>query len=96
MALEFFIIPVRDDGAAEAELNAFLYSHRVLAVERRWVDQGRDSLWSFCVDDLDGPYQTPRDHSGRKRSKDHRDEPQLQPGLSCELRLCGSPYCGCI
>ena len=73
MAFKFFTIPIRDAGAAEAELNAFLRSHRVLVVERRWVDQGQDSFWSFCVDYLDGPYETPRDQS-KKRGKDYRDE----------------------
>ena len=31
----------------------FLRSHRVLAVDRRWVEQGSESFWSFCVDYLE-------------------------------------------
>jgi superfamily II DNA helicase RecQ len=53
MAYRFFTISIRDDGTAEAELNAFLASHRVLAVDRRWVEQGGDSFWSLCVDYAD-------------------------------------------
>lgn len=50
MPYKYFLIPVRDCGSAEAELNAFLANHRVLAVDRRWVDQGADSYWALCVD----------------------------------------------
>jgi superfamily II DNA helicase RecQ len=34
-------------------LNRFLGSHRVLSIDRRWVDQGTESFWSFCVDYLE-------------------------------------------
>jgi len=71
MAFKFSIIPVRDDGSAEAELNAFLRSPRVLAVERRWVDRGRDSFWSVCVDYLDGPHEIPVERT--KRGKDYKE-----------------------
>ena len=50
MAFQFFTIPIRDAASAAADMNAFLQSHRVLTVERRWVEQGSNSFWSFCVD----------------------------------------------
>jgi HRDC domain len=50
MAYRFFQVPVRDGGAAGEELNRFLRGHRVLSVDRRWVDLGTESYWSFCVD----------------------------------------------
>ena len=53
MAYRFFQIPVRDGGAASEELNRFLRGHRVLSVDRRWVDLGTESYWSFCVDYLE-------------------------------------------
>ncbi len=53
MAYRFFVVPVHDEGSAIAELNGFVRSHRVLSVDRRWVDQGTESFWSFCVDYLE-------------------------------------------
>jgi superfamily II DNA helicase RecQ len=53
MPFKFFTIPIHDPGQAEAELNGFLRSHKVLAVDRRWVEQGASSFWSFCVDYLE-------------------------------------------
>jgi len=44
MGLRFFTIPIQDSAGPEAELNGFLSSHKVLAVERRWVDQGINSF----------------------------------------------------
>jgi hypothetical protein len=47
MAYKFFTIPIQNSESAEEELNGFRRSHTVLGVERRWVDQGPMSFWSF-------------------------------------------------
>jgi superfamily II DNA helicase RecQ len=69
MPFKFFIVPIQDSGNAEAELNAFLRSKRVLSVDRRWVEQGASSFWSFCVDFLEpaGSPQGGRFGAGRER-----------------------------
>jgi superfamily II DNA helicase RecQ len=53
MSFKFFTVPIHDGGQAEAEMNGFLRSHKVLSVDRRWVEQGASSFWSFCVDYLE-------------------------------------------
>lgn len=53
MAFKFVAVPIRDPGAAESELNAFLRGHRVLSVERRFVEAGPNSCWAVCVDYLE-------------------------------------------
>ena len=53
MAFKFFTVPIQNSQETEAELNAFVRSHKILSVDRRWVDQGPVSFWSFCVDYLD-------------------------------------------
>jgi superfamily II DNA helicase RecQ len=53
MAFRFITVPIQDSGQAEAELNAFLRNHKVLSVDRRWVEQGASSFWSFCLDYLE-------------------------------------------
>jgi superfamily II DNA helicase RecQ len=50
MALKFFIVPAFDPAAAEAKINAFPGRHRVVTIERRWVEQGGGSFWAICVD----------------------------------------------
>lgn len=58
MAYRTFTIPVRHSAPAEAEVNGFLRSHKVLNVDRRWVDAGENSFvpagenafWAACVD----------------------------------------------
>ena len=54
MQLKLFIVPVKNVTAAEAELNAFLRSHRVLAVKKEFVPDGENSFRTFCVEYLDG------------------------------------------
>ena len=45
MQLKLFILPVKNLDAAEGEMNAFLRSHRVLAVKKEFVVDGENSLW---------------------------------------------------
>lgn len=75
MALKFFTVPIQD-STAESELNAFLRSHRVLSVDRRWVEQGPSSFWAICVDHLDAAHsKSSPSHDGRARKPkvDYRD-----------------------
>ncbi len=53
MPFRVFTIPVSHGSAAEAELNAFLRTHKVLQVDRRLIDEGASSFWTFCVDYAD-------------------------------------------
>jgi superfamily II DNA helicase RecQ len=55
MQLRLFIVPVKNVHAAEIEMNAFLRSHRVLAVKKEFVPDGENSFWTFCVEYLDAP-----------------------------------------
>jgi superfamily II DNA helicase RecQ len=75
MPFRFFSIPMLHSAAAEAELNAFLRSHPVLEITRRWVDRGRNSYWCFCVEYLDagaGPAPGAR-AVGTKTKIDYQD-----------------------
>jgi len=54
MSLRFFVIPVQDIDAATAELNSFLSSHKILTIDRNWVDLGSNSYWALCVNYLQG------------------------------------------
>jgi len=50
MAYRTFVVPIYHAAAAEEELNRFLGGHQVLAVEKRWLENGANSAWCFCVD----------------------------------------------
>lgn len=73
MALTFFTVPVRDSTAAEGALNSFLSAHRVLAVDRRFVDLGENSLWAVCVDTLPTQSGPPGLPFGKKTRIDYRE-----------------------
>lgn len=53
MPYRTFLIPVHWPRDAESELNAFLASHQIVEIERRWNDQGGQSSWCFCVEYLE-------------------------------------------
>ena len=50
MPFRIFLIPVLYGEDATEELNAFVASHRVAHIERKWIDQGTQSAWAFCVE----------------------------------------------
>jgi len=52
--LKLFVLPIKNLGAAEAQMNGFLRGHRVLAVKKEFVPDGENSFWTFCVEYLDG------------------------------------------
>jgi hypothetical protein len=54
MQLKLFVVPIKNLGGAEAEMNGFLRGHRVLAVKKEFVADGENSFWTFCVEYLDG------------------------------------------
>ncbi len=49
MAYAFFRVPSAPEAGAVDELNRFLSSHSVLAVQREWVSAGDGSFWAFCI-----------------------------------------------
>jgi len=49
MRLRFFTIPVHGGREAAEELDGFLASHRILAVDRHLVQDGANSAWAVCV-----------------------------------------------
>ena len=49
---KFFMIPVKNNEDAEAELNSFLQSVRVISLHREFVSQGNESFFSIIVEYL--------------------------------------------
>lgn len=74
MAFKSFMVPLQDTGQAEAELNAFLRSHKVLAIDRRWVEQGPTSFWSFCIDYLESGSPAPPRNGLLRAKVDYKDD----------------------
>ena len=52
LQLKFFIIPIRGIEQAEAEINRFLRSVRVVNLQREFISQGDNSFWSMAVEYL--------------------------------------------
>lgn len=77
MRMHFLSIPVFDGSAAEAELNRFLASHRVVAIDRQLVADGPRSAWAVCVSYVDGAATATTGEraadAGKKKPIDYRD-----------------------
>jgi superfamily II DNA helicase RecQ len=64
MALRFFKIPVCGDPSAEELLNQLLSMHRIIHVDKRFVEDGATSFWTICVEFL---HSKPADMSAGDR-----------------------------
>jgi hypothetical protein len=53
MQLRLFIVPVENLEPAEAEMNTFLRSHRILTVKKEHLADGESSFWTFCLEYLE-------------------------------------------
>jgi superfamily II DNA helicase RecQ len=67
--LRFFVIPIREIEAVEAEVNRFLRSVRVVNMQREFVPQGDNSFWSLAVEYLVDGGRSPR----RKPRVDYKE-----------------------
>ena len=47
MHLHFFTVPAIGSEDAEAEVNQFMSQHRIIAVERKFVEDGANSFWAL-------------------------------------------------
>ena len=71
MQLKFFWIPARECSSVEAEVNAFLSTHRVVHLEKEFLSDSLAPGWSICVQWITDSATS----SGPKTSKiDYRDE----------------------
>jgi superfamily II DNA helicase RecQ len=70
MQMRFFSIPLHDGEQAAEELNGFLAAHKVLSVERHFVQDGANSSWAVCVSYLQGNGRPP---SAKKSKIDYRE-----------------------
>jgi superfamily II DNA helicase RecQ len=85
MQLQFFRIPIHAANAAD-ELNRFLSTHRVSSIDRQFVADGPNSVWSICV-----TYETgdpPRPSTKSKERIDYREVlPEEQFRIFAKLRV---------
>ena len=88
MGLRFFTIPIQGSAGPEGELNGFLSSHKVLAIERRWVDLGTNSFWAICVEYLNvSTIATSRDPTLSRNRIDYKTIlPQAEFDVFSQLR----------
>ena len=49
MQVQFFLVPIQGGDDAAEELNRFLGSHRIVSIDRQFVQDGPGSAWAFCV-----------------------------------------------
>jgi len=71
MQLKFFTIPVHGNDASQEDLNRFLNAHRIVSVERSFVQDGANSAWALCVSFE--PAGAGRPQPGRRGKVDYRE-----------------------
>ncbi len=73
MRLKFFTVPVFGDRQAADELDRFLAAHRIMAIDKELIHDGRGSVWSLCVS---------YDHAGERQPAEKRSKVDYKEILS--------------
>jgi len=77
MQLQFFTVPVRSGEEETEALNRFLGGHRILAIDRFFIQDGANSAWSLCISFEPAAALAGRPQAGGKRGGgvkvDYRD-----------------------
>jgi superfamily II DNA helicase RecQ len=74
MAIKFFSVPALAAAEAEAELNQFLRTHRVVTTTRELVSGSGTPVWCIAVEYLDGTVAgVTGDQQGRRNKIDYRE-----------------------
>ena len=53
MRIKIFTIPVFGDEAAAIDLDKFVASHRIISIDRQFINDGTNSTWSIFVSYID-------------------------------------------
>ena len=70
MQFRFFMVPALGGEDAEAEVNQFISQNRIVAVERKFVEDGANSFWALCIS-VERSGQKPS--SGKRAAVDYRE-----------------------
>lgn len=77
MKFHFLTIETLQPATREEALNAFCAGHRVVSVNRHFVDQGARSYWSLCVATVDGA--DPARRAARRKASPIASQPAHSP-----------------
>lgn len=69
MKFQFFSVSAQSPEESQQLLNSFCAQHRVLTVEKQFVDLGAESYWSICVTTIEGNTQGMSKLSDNKRER---------------------------
>ena len=72
MQYRFFSISARDPDTDQHDFNLFCNSHRILDVDKQFVDSGLNSYWSMCVTYIEGQ-QGPGKSVKKRQRIDYRE-----------------------
>lgn len=75
MKYKFFSVPVFGSEETEAELNKFLSSHRVVSVEKSFMQDGLRGFWCFCIHYIESNSPGPNtlQNSGGRNKVDYKE-----------------------
>jgi superfamily II DNA helicase RecQ len=69
MKLQFFTVPAKYPEDVQQLLNSFCAQHRILTIDKQFVDLGIESYWSICVTIIESNTQISMCAVGNKRDR---------------------------
>lgn len=73
MQFQLFKLSVHPSDGELQSLNSFLASHRIVDVDKQFVDKGEDSFWTFCVRYMHGEPTVTTTNKKKAEKIDYRE-----------------------
>lgn len=73
MQIQIFSVPSIVNSDELQKMNAFLRGHKVIDIEKQFVNIGLESFWSFCIRYIDSPYNNAYIINNKKEKVDYKE-----------------------
>lgn len=69
MQIQIFSVPAIENSEELQKINAFLRGHKIIDIEKQFVNNGQESFWSFCIRYIDSPANNNANFNNNKKAK---------------------------
>jgi len=87
MRLQFFTVSAKFPEESQQLINTFCAHHRVLTIEKQFVDMGAESYWSVCISYVVGSAADTLKSAGNKRERIDYKEVLGESDFACYAQL---------
>lgn len=72
MQIQIYSVSVNENSDDLQKINAFLRGHKIIDIEKQFVNNGLESFWSFCIRYINSSNQIVENQQSQKEKVDYK------------------------